>query len=135
MSNYLQRFSDNEALHNQAMAFWHKLESTGPELLIIMAVSGIAFAAWYYGPYNNAPGRHYKVGKWGIWLGIACAFVFLATLGIEYVLAAPKLDGSMKIEIWVAFANVVYAAFVYIVTSAVWCNCLPTNANRFLKIK
>ena len=59
MADFTSQFKNNEALYNQARAYWNKLESSSAIILIIMLVLGIALAYTYYVPYNKQPGRHY----------------------------------------------------------------------------
>lgn len=133
MSDFAEKFENNEALYNQARAFWRSLEGSTMWLVIIFAVCGIAFAAYYYTIYNNKPNRHYHPKYW--WMHFVATFFvsLLLTLGCEYLAAAPKLDGAMSLEILIAVVNGGYAVLLYFGMSLLWWNFLPTNAYRCFK--
>ncbi|WP_305156519.1 hypothetical protein [uncultured Muribaculum sp.] len=124
----------NDNLKNQAELVWRSLDGWTPWLLLIMAVLGIGLAAYYYKPYNDMPGRHYKVSHWAIWGIISVALTFIATLCIEYFGIKTNLrTGLNNIYILIALNNAIYCAILYFVTSVVWCFIGPTNAYRLFK--
>ena len=133
MSDFAEKFENNEALYNQARAFWRSLEGSTMWLVIIFAVCGIAFAAYYYTIFNNKPNRHYHPKYW--WMHFAATFIgsLLLTFGFVCLVAAPKLDGAMWLEGKIAFANGGYAIAIYSGISLLWCKCFPTNAYRIIK--
>ena len=130
---FLNSFS--EQLRPQADAVWRSLDGWTPCLVIIMAILGIGLAAYYYKPYNDMPGRHYKVSHWAIWGIISVALAFIATLCIEYFGIKTHLPktGLNNLYILTALNNAIYCAILYFVTSVVWCNIAPTNAYRLFK--
>lgn len=130
---FLNSFS--EQLRPQADAVWRSLDGWTLWLLIIMAVLGIGLAAYYYKPYNDMPGRHYKVSHWAIWGIISVALTFIATLCFEYFGIKTHLPktGLNNLYILTALNNAIYCAILYFVTSVVWCNIAPTNAYRLFK--
>lgn len=130
---FLDSFN-NENLRSQADLVWRNLESWTPAFLIIMAVLGVGLAAYYYKPYNELPGRHYKMSHWAIWGGISVSLTFITTLCIEYFAIKTNLKtGLTSLYLLTALNNAIYCAFLYLVTSVVWCLALPTNAYRFFK--
>ena len=134
MTDFTSHFKNNEALYNQARAFWNKLEGSSSIIVLIFVVLGIALAAFYYKPYNNLPGRHYTPKHWFIFLAITFVITFLLTFGFEYIAVEPRLNGAMLLEIKVALGNAIYASILYFVVSVVWCNAFPTNAYRWFKL-
>lgn len=134
MSDFAGKFENNEALYNQARAFWRTLDGGSLWFILTFFILGIATAAYYYVPYNNSPGRHYRPKYWGWHLTLALIICFILTLVIEHLIAPPKLDGATQLEIQIATVNAFYAVLVYLATSFVWCNFLPTNAYRLLKL-
>ena len=134
MSNFTKPFQQNEALFNQAKAFWRHLEGSTMVTIFIFIVLGIVLAALYYKPYNDKPGRHYKPTHWLIFLAVTFGLTFLFTWGFEYIAVKPVLKGALMLEMKIALGNAIYASILYIVTSVVWCNALPTNAYRLFKI-
>lgn len=133
-SDFTKPFQKNEALYNQAKVFWGNLNGSMAFIIAIFLILGIAFAAYYYMPYNNSPGRHYKPIHWLFFLAMALAFPFALTWGFESIAVKPVLKGAVMLEMKIALCNAVYASLVYIITSVVWCNALPTNAYRYFKI-
>lgn len=133
MSDFTKPFQENEALFNQAKAFWRNLEGWAPMLLLIGLLFGIFFAILYYGPYNNRPHRHYTPWQWALFGLINFIGCLVVTLALEWSLAKPVLDGAGLLESKIAFCNAAYAAIIYLVVSVVWCNTLPTNAFRLFK--
>lgn len=133
LSDFTKPFQENEALYKQARAFWGKLENNSMLIFLICIVLGISFAAYYYRPYNNKPGRHYTLGHWAVFLFVTFLFTFLVTLGAEYLMVEPKIQGALTLEAKIALGNAIYASFLYFITSVVWCNAFPTNACRIFK--
>jgi len=103
-------------------------------LIVIVILLGVLLAIWYYKPYNEQPGRHYKPKYWFIFLGITFFLVLITTFLLEYIVVEPRLPGALSVEIRIALGNAIYATLLYFITSFVWCNWLPTNAYRLLKI-
>lgn len=131
-----QREDDEDnLLFNQAKAFWNKLENSGWVIILLLLVLGISSALVYYGPYNDYPGRRYKPIHW-IWFLIGTFLVtFLLTLGAEYIMVAPKLDGAKMLEVKIALGNALYALILFVLTSFILCNTgFKTNAYRLFKI-
>ena len=133
MTDFVNQFRNNEALYNQARAYWNKLESSSSIILIIFLVLGISMAVFYYQPYNNRPGRHYTPKHWLIFLAITFVLTFFVTWGFEYFAVPPKLDGATMLQLKIALGNAIYASFLYFIVSVVWCFALPTNAYRIFK--
>ncbi|MBE6260532.1 MAG: hypothetical protein E7107_06860 [Prevotella sp.] len=125
---------ENEELYKQAKTFWSQLENSSIVIILIFVFLGIALAAYYYKPYNDAPGRHYTLKHWIIFLLITFILTFLVTLGFEYFAVPPKLEGALMLETKIALGNAIYASVFYFVVSVVWCNIGPTNACRIFKI-
>lgn len=132
-NDFTRQFNGNEQLYNQAKAFWNGLDASMWIVVIAMIVIGIGLAAYYYTAYNNKPGRHYKPTHWIVFLGVTFIATLLVSLGIQYVLCPPKLNGAQTLELNIALGNSLYACIVYFVTSVVWCNAFPTNAYRIFK--
>lgn len=133
LPEFTRPFQDNEALFKQAQAFWNKLESVSPFILLIFVVMGIGLAIYYYQPYNNKPGRRYHPRHWLYFLLYTFFLTLIITLSFEYIAVAPKINGSFILELKIALGNAVYATLLYFITSVVWCNTAPTNAYRIFK--
>lgn len=134
MSDFTKPFQENEALYNQAKGFWRNLESSTMIIITLFLILGVAFAAYYYKPYNDSPGRHYRPVNWLVFLGVTFTTTFVLTWGFEYFATKPVLNGAAMLEMRIALANAIYASVVYFITSVVWCYALPTNAYRLFKI-
>lgn len=122
-----------ETMYQQALGFWNKLDSVSPVFVIIFILFGILLAYLYYGPYNEQAHRHYLVKHWAKFLIVCAVISLIATFSVAYVAAPPRMNGTLSMEILLAIDNAVYAAGVFLATSFVWCNWLPTNAYRLLK--
>ncbi len=133
VSDFSKPFRENEELLNEARKFWNNLEANSLFFVFIFIGLGILMAVFYYTYWNNKPGRHYKPKDWIIYLVATFIICFLLTLGIEYLLCPPKLNGFL-IELKLALGNALYSVGVYFVVSFIWCNWLPTNAYRIFKI-
>ena len=134
MADFTKPFQNNETLYNQARAFWNKLEASSILIVALFILLGIAMASVYYKPFNDKPGRHYKPKYWVYFLLATFVLTLLVTLGCEYAIAQPKLDGSFVLELKIAFANAIYSSVVYLFVSWIWCQFnLPTNAYRLIK--
>lgn len=133
MTDFTSQFKNNEALYNQARAFWNKLESSSALILIILLVLGIAMAVTYYVPYNKKPGRHYTPKHWAYFLIGTFVLTFLVTWGFEYFAVKPKINGAVWLQCKIALCNAIYATGLYSLVSVIWCNVGPTNAYRLFK--
>lgn len=123
----------NENLKSQATQVWSRLTNYTSLLIVVSILVGIGLAAYYYKPYNELPGRHYKVSHWSLWGIISVLLTFIITLLIEFLGIHTNLKtGIYSLYLMTAISNAIYCAFFYFITSLVWCNFLPTNAYRFL---
>lgn len=128
---FLNQFANNDNLKAQADQVWRHLEGLTPILLGVMVLFGIGVAAYYYKPYNELPGRHYRVSHWLIAGVISFVLTFVATLCFEYFGIKTNLRTGLTSLYWLtALNNAVYCIIVYFITSVVWCNCFPTNAYK-----
>ena len=134
MTDFVSQFKNNAALYDQARAFWSKMESFSIIIVLLFVILGIFWAFFYYNPYNKQPGRHYTPTQWLLFMVITFILTFLVTLGFEYLAVSPRLNGAFLLQLKIAFANAIYSSVVYFVVSFIWCNWLPTNAYKFLKV-
>lgn len=133
-NDFINSFRNDDMLYNQATAFWNKLDSGSIIFIVAMLVFGIFFAYYYYGPFNNQPGRKYTPKWWGIMCGVAAGMTFLVTLLLEYFTSKPTMQGAWSVEIKVAFCNAIYAAVLYCLVSVVVCQSnIKTNAYKLFK--
>lgn len=133
---FLNQFAYNDNLKSQADAVWRQLDGLTPWLLLGMAALSIGFATYYYGAYNNQPGRHYKPMYWAIFGGNSIAVTLAFTFIAEWFVIKTNLHtGIWSYYIYAALYNAIYCALVYFITSVVWCNWVPTNAYRYFKFK
>ena len=133
MIDYVNHFRNNQALYNQARAYWNKLESFSSIIFIIFLFFGILMAAIYYLPYNNRSGRHYTPKHWLLFLSITFVLTFIVTWAFLYIGVPPRLDTTAFLQLKIAFGNAIYASVLYFIVSVVWCLALPTNAYRLFK--
>lgn len=134
MSDFCKPFQNNERLYNQAKSFWNQLESSSAIVIVIFIVLGLLLAISYYKPFNDQPHRHYKPRYWFIFWGGTILLSFVVTIVFLYISHEPKLQGSLILELKIAFANSLYAGVIYLLVSWVWCQFnLPTNAYRLIK--
>lgn len=126
---------NNDNLQNQATQVWNKLDGVTPFLLLISVIIGIGLAVYYYKPYNEQPGRHYKVSHWAMWGIIATVSTLIATFLIEFFAIKTNLrTGLTSLYIMTAISNAIYSALLYLIMSILWCYAFPTNAYRFFKL-
>ncbi len=134
-SDFIQRFQENENLYQQARNFWKDLDNLSLLLLLTFVVVGLAVALWFYYPFNNRPGRHYRPKYWWFFFIGAGVASFLITLGLEYSLVSPlKMAGATTLVWEIAAANLIWVWVVYVVASIIICNVpFKTNAYRWFK--
>lgn len=130
--SFLRPFEGEEALYQQATIFWNKLDSAAFWLPVIILVVGGGLAYYYYGPFNNQSGRHYHPKCW-YGMMVVCAVVssFLSFI-LPVCLVGTSFNGSLGLEIKLAFGNMCYAIVFYFIVSFVWCKWGKTNAYRYL---
>jgi len=135
MQDFTSQFRNNESLFSQARTYWSQLEASSVILIIIFFVLGIALAIYYYQPFNNRPGRHYKPIYWWLFLGLTFLLTGLVTWLYLHFSAPSNLSGVGILHFKLAIGNAVYATLLYLVCSWLWCQFnFPTNAYRFLKL-
>lgn len=118
-------------LQDIAKHFWHDLNGVAPFFIVTALVVGLVTCWYYYGPYNNQPGRHYKPSYWGWFMLICFLGALIATLVIEHVMVKTTFNGAGMTMFWIALQNAVYSTLiVYLPMSFVWCEALPTKAYR-----
>lgn len=133
MSDFTKNFEKNDALFNQAKAFWRQLDDFTIFIFVTLLAIGIGGAAYYYSVFNNLPGRHYKPKYWGIFLLMTFIATLVVTIFFEYLVVHPSLSGAFWLECRIAFGNAIYASLLYVIVSILWCNSFPTNAYRIFK--
>lgn len=133
LSDFTRPHRDNESLYKQATSFWTSLDNNSILIFLICMALGLLFSAYYYTSYNNQPGRHYTLWHWIGFLIVTFLVTFLLTLGVEYLLVKPTINGAWNLEIRIALGNAVYASAFYFIMSVVWCNFGKTNACKIFK--
>lgn len=137
-ASFLAQFEGEgkETLYQQAMLFWNKLDSWSLLLFIVAIIIGLFGAWYYYVPYNKQAHRHYLVRHWVKFLVVNLVVCLVASGVFAFCVAKPIIMGAVPFLLKLAMGNALYAAFVYVLISLVWCNTgLNTNAYRFLKFK
>lgn len=124
---FVNSFDSN--VQNIAKNFWHDLNGIALLFIATALVVGIVTCWYYYGPYNNQPGRHYKPSYWGWFMLICFLFALIATLVIEHLIKT-TLNGAGMTMFWIALQNATYSIIFYVLMSIIWCKCLPTKAYR-----
>lgn len=133
-NDFINSFRNDEILYNQATAFWNKLNNGSIGFVIVMLFIGIVLAYYYYGPFNNQPGRKYTPKWWGIMCGVTACITFLVTLVLEYSTAKPTMQGAWSVELKIALCNAIYASVVYFLASIIVCQSnIKTNAYKLFK--
>ena len=135
-ADFLNHFKNNGTLYNQARALWSKLDACTVWFIVAFVVLALVFAIIYYGPYNNKPGRHYKVKHWLIWMEITALVTFVVTLVMGLIMVKSPLAARIGLILRVSGVNILYGIGVYFIAALLVCNApfLKTNAYRFLKI-
>ena len=135
-ADFLNHFKNKDTLYNQARALWSKLDASTVWFIVVFVVLALVFAFVYYGPYNNKPGRHYKVKHWLIWMIITAIFTFVVTFVIGLIMVKSPLAARYGLILRISGINVLYSIGVYFFAALIVCNAsfLKTNAYRFLKI-
>lgn len=126
---FVNSFNDN--LQDIARHFWRDMNGVAPFFIVTAIVIGIAVCYYYYGPYNNKPGRHYKPSHWVGFMFISFLATLFVTDIVEHVLVKTTLNGAGMTMFWIALQNAVYSIlFVYLPMSVFWCKFLKTKAYR-----
>lgn len=133
-ADFIKPYQNNESMFQRAQSFWNSLESEAIILAIIFVICGLLMAYWYYKPFNDMPGRHYKLKYWNIFLLMASVLSLLLTLAFEFIMLNTGIGGSSMVLVKIALTNALYSAVVYLAVSVIWCNFFPTNACRIFKL-
>lgn len=132
-AGFLGQYGDNQELIDQASVFWNNMEGLVGWWVLIFVILGVFMAVWYYKPFNEKPGRHYRPRYWFIFLISTCVLTIGITLGLEYIAVRPSIRFATGLEVKIALVNGLYGVMTFIVVSIIWCNFLPTNAYKLLK--
>lgn len=125
----------NEQLIAKVDKLWGDLDELSLILLLGGIAIGVLIAIIYYTAYNEMPGRHYKVKHWGIGFFVTLLITLLFSAAIEYFgLKTSIKSGLMSLYCICALNSALYSLIAYLLVSFIWCNCLPTNAYKFLKL-
>ena len=130
-NSFVNQYRGNEALYNQARAYWSKLDGNSMWLLIFFLLLGLGMVWGYYQPYNTRPGRHYTLKHWTRFLGVTFVLAFTITWLFLYYFVSSNLDVTM-LRLMLALGNAIYTSVLYFLLSVIWCKFLPTNAYRFV---
>lgn len=127
----LSQETDNEIFMNSLLACEDKLfiSCIGCALLLVFL---------YYGLYTKRCfwGYHYRVKHWVGWIiGFFIIMTAVAWLWPLQELEEPKTIDIETIQWRLYWGNVVLYSFTSLFLSWFWCQFLPTNAYRFLKIR
>ncbi len=101
-------------------------------------VSAFVPVLLYYTLYTKCCfwGYHYRVKHWAVWMIVF--FAIMTTIAWSWPLQELDelyMDDLESIKWRLYFGNVVLFLFFSFVFSWFWCQFLPTNAYRFLKIR
>jgi hypothetical protein len=83
---------ENDELKSQADALWRQLDGWSLGALLIFLVIGGGTACYYYGRYNNQPGRHYRIHHW-VWFAVA---TIVGTGVVEFIMYKWWIDTNLK---------------------------------------
>ena len=113
---YLSNYADNESAKKAATRLWNAIESGEIFLIITMIVLTVAICWFYYFPFNNKSGRHYRPKYWAIAGAINLIAVALTTWGLCCILTPnPSFDYWFLTE--VTIVNTIYALVLYYIIS------------------
>ena len=131
---FIEQFATNDETRNQAMQFWKHLDSACPILLTVALIIGCVGAWYYYKPFNNQPGRHYKLCYWFYFLIGACVVSLMASYGLELLLAPTRLRGVTQTYLTMALAYAVVTFMAFLIVSVCFCKIpsLKTNAYKLI---
>lgn len=131
-ASFLQPYTGEglEGSYNQASMFWDKLDAASIFFVLIFFIVGIGMAAYYYGPFNNQPNRHYLPKYWWIFLAVSAIVSFGLTCVAATLAASSSLNGTWTIILRIALENAFLSIVVFFFTSVIWCKWGKTNAYR-----
>ena len=126
------KFVDNVPGGSKEIAenFWASLNSTCGIFFGWFLICSILGCIIYFTIYNNLPGRHYKITHWFGAYMITCLIAFLGSAVWGYLFTNPSVTGSEWLIWRIAFGNLIYSVFAFLVISFVWWLLFPTNAYR-----
>lgn len=132
-NSFLKVLQKNDAWYDAGKKFWTQLEANSFLYVVMFITVAALLVYWYYKPFNEMPGRHYKIKYWAYFGIAALVLSFVLTFGYVYVaIPTSSIEGALLLELKLAFANALYSAFIYFIFSCVWCKIFPTNAYRFI---
>lgn len=128
---FADQLSTNESAHTWALELWNDLNEFAPFFIFGSIFIG-AIAAWYfYFPYNNYPGRRYKMRRWLIFGLCATVIVTWTTICSLYGIIDTRLNNVFSIYLRIGILCGIYSISGWFITSLIICN-LPVKSNAFL---
>lgn len=132
---FVNSFPQDSPLRQQADAFWRQLDGSTWYFILAFVLVALLCAWIYYKPFNERPGRHFRPRYWVVFWIFTAVLSFIVTLFIAWLMANPKnISGGWKIEIGISIVNTLYAAFMYVLFSVLFCNIGSTNAYKIFRL-
>lgn len=129
---YLAPYADDESAKKAATKLWTSVDKGDFIPFLAMLALAIIICWMYYFPFNKQPGRHYHPKYWAIFLVIT----LLAVFGLSFALLNFAIAKNASFDIWFlvkcSLMNTLYAAFVYLITSAIINRTGKSNAYPFI---
>ena len=129
---YLAPYVDDDSAKKAATKLWTSVDK-GDFIPFLAMLSLVIIICWmYYFPFNKQAGRHYHPKYWALFLVITLLSVF----GLSFVLLNFTIAKNASFDVWFlvkcSLMNTLYAALVYIITSAIINRTGKSNAYPFI---
>ena len=129
---YLAPYADDESAKKAATKLWTSVDKGDFIPFLTMLALAIIICWMYYFPFNKQAGRHYHPKYWAIFFVIT----LLAVLGLSFALLNFAIAKNASFDVWFlvkcSLMNTLYAAFVYLITSAIINRTGKSNAYPFI---
>ena len=119
---YLAKFANDDSAKNAAAKLWRSIDQCDVCLVVVMAVMTLLVCWFYFFPYNQKPGRHYKPKYWRIFWIVNFVLVLVVSYFMSYAMAKnPSFDRGLLFQ--VSWVNALYSLVLY------WCISWGFNAS------
>lgn len=133
-TKFVAQYATNESTRAQAEQLYNSINSSGLVFLLGAFVVALLFAFLYYYPFNNHPGRHYKLRYWGGFMVMSAIMCGLVVSGMIWAFVDTPLQGLGSLYTRIIGVCIVWCLLFYIVSSIIYQQG-KTNAYVWLKKK
>lgn len=125
---YLANYASDDSAKKAAAKLWSSIDQCDVYLVAEMVVITLLVCWFYFFPYNQKPGRHYKPKYWRIFGLVSVVLAFMISYFTSYAMSKnPGFDHAFLVK--VSGINSLYSVALYWCAS--WCFNASGKSNAY----